>query len=576
MNTESRTKARVLDTMIRIVEFIFVITIIFDCNSVYRAMRFGLNPRLLAIIAGIGSASLLIFLHVLKDRKNTECIKSHKLLFLVSFVFVFAFYAVNASKSEQVGYIEYFLLFTNVMVILFKIYRRNNNVFRLFYLLEHTMLVIAAFSLILWIGSNVLGLWGMSEDVFVDWGGKYYDTNYLNLCIRRWVGGYQPDAVKNLGVFCEPPMFGLMLGVGLYTELFLKKRTNIISVIIFLAALASSRAILAIMVSMLALFFKFLEIIEGKKHAVLLGMSVAIVAVACGTGLFIFKLQNESLSLMTHLDDFAASLKCWTHYPLFGCGYNTEDPIVKYMSDFRMDNTGLSNSGAVVLAEGGIMLWSFYVIPFVLMAVAFFKKNKKLAYWSVGMFAFWVVVIFHTRLLIFMLVALGYSMIELELSESENKKKKVSFAIKWFDENLPDTPGIWEKNPMTVPMSFRIVMMGILGGVAVYSLFNIQTYGAVTAACAIVILVCEAAMIFIKNKKKSVKTGYYLVSDIVLWALFMAFGQLYTVLDGLYEAFGLYMQDNWWTSIVAVIILYAVGALTDILTTKKNSVEAVN
>ena len=187
MNTESRTKARVLDTMIRIVEFIFVITIIFDCNSVYRAMRFGLNPRLLAIIAGIGSASLLIFLHVLKDRKNTECIKSHKLLFLVSFVFVFAFYAVNASKSEQVGYIEYFLLFTNVMVILFKIYRRNNNVFRLFYLLEHTMLVIAAFSLILWIGSNVLGLWGMSEDVFVDWGGKYYDTNYLNLCIRRWV-----------------------------------------------------------------------------------------------------------------------------------------------------------------------------------------------------------------------------------------------------------------------------------------------------------------------------------------------------------------------------------------------------
>lgn len=572
--TAAVEKKGLIDYFIRLTEFMMAITIIFDCNSVYRTMRFGVSPVLLSMIGINIFAAILIGLWVIKDRGNIECIKEHKLLFLVSFVFVFLFYFVNASKTETLGWLEYFLFFMNLMVILFRIYRRNHDTFRILFVIERVMIVISVVSVILWIGSNLLELWGMNEDVFVQWGGKYYNTNYLNMCLRRWDPMYVCDIEKNLGIFCEPPMFGLMLGFSIYTELFLKKKTNILTVLVFLIALLSSRAILGIMICAVAFFLKLVEMMQGKKYAKYVICGAVLAAAAVIVGLAMFKMGNESGSFRTHIDDFVAAFKCWTNYPIFGCGYGNQDPITEYMSAFRADNLGVSNSIAVTLAEGGIVLWLYYVIPFVIMGMSFFKKNKKTAYWAAGMFLFWVGVVFHLRLLIFLILALGYSMIDLKLTEDGNGKKKIAFAIKWFDENENTEPGFFVKKPLCVPISFRIVMMAFLVCVSGYCLINASSMQVTDIISAVVVLTGCVVLVLCNTGGRKMNGYINFAIECGLWLVFMLIGNLYQVLDRLYSATGLYIQDNWWTSIVQVILMYAVGcAIEMIRENKKVSVD---
>lgn len=550
------------DIAISILEFFLVLVILLECNSVYIAyVGINIDPKVWALRASIIAAFILIALHIVKDRSNIECIKNHKALFYVSFVAVLEFNALNAMKSMGSGFLGYFLFFMNAMVVLYQIYRKENDTFRLIYLLEHVILFIAVASVILWTGSCILELWGRNADILVNWGGRYYDSNYLNLCIRRWY--FAGDLTKNLGIFIEPPMFGLFLGFGLYTELFLKKKSNPAIVVTFLIAVLSNRAVLAMMISLVALFFFFIEMIKGRKVARIL-IPLMFIATACGViVLFLYKRSTGWGSFATHIDDFAAALKCWVHYPILGCGYDREWPIRQYMSEFRADNQGLSNSAAVVLAEGGIVLFIYYCIPFVLMMSAFFKKNHKLAYWSVGMCLFWVVVIFHTRLFIFFILAFGYAMIDLRVRVRGLKEgeKRVEFSIADIQGNLSEDSKLIHKKMLDLPVGFLAVMSGILSFTSVFGLIHFKRFTMANAIAAVIILIAQCAILFIHLKFYKLSKNQNTMLQTCLWVFYMCFGQPYRVLDYFYTVTKLHIQDVWWHSIAAVTVLYFVGVI---------------
>ena len=556
-----------LELVIHIVEFVLVLIILLDCNSVYRAVEMSVNPRELAMLLGNICAYILILLHIFKNKENVEVVLNYKYLFLVSLLFVLVFNALNVVNSQGSCFFGYFLFFMNAMVVLFGIYRRNNESFKLLYLLEHIVLFIAITSTLLWFGSSVLGLWGMGEDVYVNWGGEYANTNYINLCIRRWGTNFSGDSTKNLGVFVEPPMFGLFLGFGLYTELFLKKKSNLLVVVTFLLAIVSNRATLAMMISLVALFFRFIEIIEDKRHAKLFIGTSLLVAVAGATVLVILKWNAGWEGFATHVDDFAAALKCWVHYPLLGCGYNTEAPIIEYMSEFRSSNQGLSNSAAVVLAEGGLALFTYYFIPFLLLASAFFKKNRKLAYWGLGMCFYWIVVIFHTRLLIFFVLALGYSMVSIK------KDKKFRIEIDYYSENISKDKKLFSKKLLDMPYGM-IVMMGALLtfcsllGILNYAFLKDTPFSMANSIVSVIILVGEVAVLTLNLKHYNLTKFSNTLIQIFAWLIYMIVGQPYQVINYFLTTFGLRIQDAWWTSIIFVIILYIIGLLADTLVNK--------
>ena len=551
------------DIIIRIVEFVLVLTIILDCNSVYRAVEMNVNPRELAMLLGNICAYTLILLFIFKDKSNVKVVLGYKYLFLLSLIFVLVFNALNVVNSKGSCFFGYFLFFMNAMVVLFGIYRRNGEPFRLIFTMEYVVLFIAVTSTLLWIGSSVLGLWGMGEDVYVNWGGEYANTNYLNLCIRRWGPNFSGDSNKNLGIFVEPPMFGLFLGTGLYTELFLKKKSKLLIVGIFLITIVSNRATLAMIISLIAVLFVLLTIVKGRKHANIY-IGAALVFAAAGAIVLVIKKWNAGWEgFATHIDDFAASIKCWLHYPILGCGYNTEAPIQQYMSDFRASNQGLSNSAAVVLAEGGIVLFTYYLIPFVLLMLSFFKKNKKLAYWGAGMFFYWVVVIFHTRLLIFFILALGYSMVEIK------KDRKFSIRVNTYTENIPEDKGLFTKKLVDLPAGF-IVMMGAvltfcsLIGIFCHVLSSASTFSPANSIISGVILVFEVVILTLNLKRYKIDKLKNTLLQFGAWLVYMVIGQPYRVIDYFLTSLGLRIQDTWWTSIVFVIMLFIIGLLTDV------------
>ena len=557
-------RVRMIDWMIRVVEFILVSVIVLDCNSVYRHWLGWIgDPKFYALWLGNAAAYLLILLFLIRDKSNLTCIKDLGVPLFISFVFVFEFNAFNALRNVNTGYLGYFLFFMTAMLILYRFYAEKKEPLRLLFVLEYIVLFIAVASLVLWFGACVLDLWGMNPDVKVWWGGKYYDSNYLNLFIRRWQEDFGADKTKNLGMFVEPPMYGLFLGYGLYTELFLKKKSNPAIVVIFLAALLSCRATLAIMLALLALFFLFAEMIKDKRYAkVVIPLLVALTAIGV-MGLFFYKKKTGWGSFATHIDDFVAAIKCWLQNPILGCGYDSETPIQQFMSEFRSHNLGLSNSAAVVLAEGGIVLFTYYFLPFFYFMLAFFKKNRKLAYWGAGMFLFWVVVIFHTRLFIFFLLAFGYSLadVKVRIKDVKEGEKRISFGIHYPDDNLSADGGFFSKKILDLPEGFLFVMNLVLTGAAIYGLIRNSLFSTASLITSAAVLLAQAALLvaFVMKKKVAKMQRSLILTG--LWILCLTCGQLYEVLDSIYTVLHLHVQDCGWSFLLAVTILYAIGTV---------------
>lgn len=92
------------------------------------------------------------------------------------------------------------------------------------------------------------------------------------------------------------------------------------------------------------------------------------------------------------------------------------------MSSFRSDNLGFSNSLFSVLAEGGIMLFILYLVPFiVLIAKIFEQKNNQVAYWGFGIIILFITTIFQDRCIMILILSFGFSNIKMRLYTKANR-----------------------------------------------------------------------------------------------------------------------------------------------------------
>ena len=89
-----------------------------------------------------------------------------------------------------------------------------------------------------------------------------------------------------------------------------------------------------------------------------------MIILTIGTTFFYDKQGSNSYNIRN--DDYTAGFSAFKDNPTFGSGYLNNNGVVKYMSDYRMYNTGLSNSFIIVLVQGGIYLIIFYLAPLLL------------------------------------------------------------------------------------------------------------------------------------------------------------------------------------------------------------------
>ena len=90
--------------------------------------------------------------------------------------------------------------------------------------------------------------------------------------------------------------------------------------------------------------------------------------------LFTDKQSTNSYNIRN--DDYSVGFHVFNEYPIFGSGFLNYDIVKKYMSAFRMYNTGLSSSFIIILTQGGIYLTLFYLIPMVINYIKLYSNRK--------------------------------------------------------------------------------------------------------------------------------------------------------------------------------------------------------
>lgn len=68
-------------------------------------------------------------------------------------------------------------------------------------------------------------------------------------------------------------------------------------------------------------------------------------------------------SASVRLDDFRAGIMAWLDSPIIGNGLDNHTYVIRYMSSFRSNNLGFSNSITSVMARGGLVYLFAYLLP---------------------------------------------------------------------------------------------------------------------------------------------------------------------------------------------------------------------
>ena len=435
-NGERRASPALGKILRAFLEYTFVFTVIIECNSLFHYSE-NYRQTSMEVVVTVFAILLAGILAVLCGWKNRDKIRQELKeswpVWSVLLVCIFAFLVLNVLRSGAENslrkYVLSFILFLPIAYLLFRSYRLDGKPHELLFKYSDVVLIIAACSLAVFAAVTLQPGIVQARMISSRWSSLGYlkeHVNYLNLCVvsrggTRTIAGF--TFYRNMGFFTEPLMFCVPLITALFTEMFLHRKEDrrVWKWLVLLAAVAVSQSTLGMLLAAGAVGIKLIEGVKLKRRWLMVFPALVLVAAA----VFVLLRQKSNIdtdSTATHIQHFIAAVKTFLEHPLIGCGYIREEPIIRYLPPNT--SRGLSNSVAVVLAEGGIFLGLICMLPFFLgLAQIFSKNNKRIALWTLGPLGLYCVTVFHFHLLLMLFIAFGYSMLEIRGAESGGKRR---------------------------------------------------------------------------------------------------------------------------------------------------------
>lgn len=310
--------------------------------------------------------------------ENTVIFLKRRYRFFVAYyIFTLVFLLFNNICDDN--YISTYLIMLPAFVYIYLVDRSAAK--RFLERICNVIFVIAAVSLFCYLICSVFKLYDISSaKVVVDWGGTKNYKTFFGIYFERQLFnalGFR-NVVRNIGIFTEAPMYSLFLSLALCIEKFITKRNNRTVCAVLLITCLTTLSATGMIVMALVYAYKAVILLKKNVHftrtvrIVVIVASVLLAAVAAV--FFVHRIGTSSGT--ARIDDYVASFKAWTDSPIFGVGYDNVEYIVQYMSDLRSDNTGVSNSLMVLLAECGIYFFMLYLVPFVYVIVLGIKKKN--------------------------------------------------------------------------------------------------------------------------------------------------------------------------------------------------------
>ena len=432
------------NTIESFLEYVLVTAIILECNSLLRLVsceESSVNMNYVFAMV-IGGASFCLIILKMLDPKIREQFKKEFLPILcVLEGYIFIYFMVGVMPTDgmksKADYMAKFIIMLPLLSSLFFLERKEGHGVRLWNRFANVMSIIAALNLVVYYASTLHTNELYSEQVYLHWynrGRISSLVNCLNVCFLtpgEMAQSFNLRYLRDFGPFSEPLMFLIPLGVALFTELFLCPESDgwrlwkqiVLSLTIF--TVQSTNGLIMLVA---AWGIKLISMCNKKEARIVLIPTVILVIL--GAGYFIrYKAGQKNFDDVTafiiqnkHFTDYVYAIKAFLNKPLLGGGYLNEDYIYSFFAEEAKGNVGLSNTIAVVLGQGGIVLGFLCMLPFLICLVQIFShNNRNIAFWALGPLYLYSVTIFHYRFFLILILAFGYSLLEVKII-SDSKK----------------------------------------------------------------------------------------------------------------------------------------------------------
>ncbi|MGI5977342.1 MAG: hypothetical protein ACOX68_06575 [Candidatus Limivicinus sp.] len=397
-----------------ILEYIAAIALTLECRSIWLYLYPQKSwTRTALLVISLGAFILLCLLY--RRRKNT----ASTVLGLIFIDGIFIIQALLLNVNIQYHF-ELILMFTIIYLYITSCcdYDELPGVLKAY---RNIIFSLAVISLILWLAISVLGIMNTNQYVYTMWTSsghpdriRTFHNIYYEIQKNSFLSLLFPHSkvYRNTSIFTEAPMATVHFCLAFLMEVFSPREKSNKRIMILALAVASTASTTGYIVVITTLFGLWVS--NGRSKRIAKAVKFMMVpGVLLAVGFVVVHMIADKLmtgSGVVRVDDFKAGFLAWLDAPLLGNGINNIDCLRKYMSSFRSNNSGFSNSIMMVFAQGGIVLGFFYVFPFTKCVITQMKcHSRKNAILAVEIaFMLFLSVVAYQYLTIFVLVWLYF------------------------------------------------------------------------------------------------------------------------------------------------------------------------
>lgn len=407
-----------IDVIKEIMEYVLVILLIFECNSIYSQIyniHYVIRSLIIIITCGI-----MVF-DILARMINKKLILYMPILLYVFFDLVCSvimFFKCDNNTGRFI-ILMYFVMF----IPIFFIYLSNMEYIDLKRIVKkfiNVVLIISVTSMFFWIFGSVLNIIKPVNEIKVVWGRPYsLMDNYFGLYFDSHQDIYwltNSPIPRNIGIFGEAPMYAAVLMFAMTANLILynnemsqiNKKFNVIKSIILILTMLSTISATGIIFSLIIIIFYVIKILKNlsvKIRRIICGIIVIGLIALVPIGFQVFNKKVSSSSAMHRNNDIINGIRVFAENPIIGKGINHS----RENESNSEKGYGYSNSIIPIITDGGVLLGMLYLVPMLLLIIKnFFYRRIN----NIAILIMYTIILFTTiiqyRLFMFVIVGIMY------------------------------------------------------------------------------------------------------------------------------------------------------------------------
>lgn len=392
--------------MNKLLEYCLAALLILECNSTY--IRISSFSGIFSIFT-----AFIIFILCIQNVKRKNNLDYNKIVPFYFFYFLGSLIVFFKANPEfRISYISKFIMILPLLILYIASYEKGKSRFDLLYKIENLILIEACISIFFFLFGTLLSIIPSTETVYLNWGEGHFVSGWYHLY-------FEAQIFRNSGIFAEAPMHNYILCIAFLTEIYIKRNISKLKITILTIAILSTLSTTGQLVLISTLIIQLLTRNKTKRINVKIKILMYTISLGIIIGLYyllqyILEIKSDTSSYEVRSNYIQTAIKNWQSSPIFGCGYGT-------------NILGSSNSIFVLLAEGGLFMFSLYSLSLIYIPLLYWLKkiNRKYTYFHLiywGMFCITIILYCNITLFLLAIPLASFLKLSTKITETNNTK----------------------------------------------------------------------------------------------------------------------------------------------------------